>query len=188
MHQTLRDILTTNPIVPVYTPHSVEETVATAKRLVAEGTKCIEITLRTDAAMDAIKAVKAEQENGLDIVLGVGTISNATTVKQLKKIGVDFGVSPGLTKNILKAALKHNFPLLPGIATPSELLTGLEYGFETFKLFPANAINSKALLKAFNATYPHVRFCPTGGVNAENKDEFLAMPNVIAAGGSWVFK
>jgi len=185
MHNKIREILNANPIVPVYTPQSVSETLAAAKNLLTDGINCIEITLRTECALEAIQAVK---DSDIDIALGVGTVRDSEMVATLKEIGVDFAVSPGLTSKILSAAVQHNLPLLPGIATPSELLTGIEYGFETFKMFPANAIDSKALLKAFNATYPNVRFCPTGGVNSDNVSSFLNLENVIAVGGSWVFK
>lgn len=184
MHKTIRDILSNNPIIPVYTPHNVEDTLNAARKLLMDGIHCIEITLRTECALSAIQALK---ESDIDICIGVGTIRNASRIKPLKDIGVNFGVSPGQTKNILKASIKHEFPLLPGIATPSELLFGLENGFDTFKLFPANAINAKALLKAFNATFPEVRFCPTGGINQTNMNDYLDMQNVLAVGGSWVF-
>lgn len=179
----IADILENNPIIPVVTPLSVDSTVKVAQALVDGGVNVIEITLRTDCALEAIQAVK---DSGINIVLGVGTIINGAMIRQLNDMGVDFGVSPGLTNGILQTAKELNFNLLPGIATPSELIKGMSYGFERFKIFPANAIDSKGLLKAFSATFPDIRFCPTGGVSLKNKDEFLSLSNVVAVGGSWL--
>lgn len=183
MSKTIASILDDNPVIPVVTPLSVESTVKVAHALVNGGINSIEITLRTKCAIDAIKAVKA---SGIPITLGVGTIIDGNMIRKLKDIGVDFGVSPGLTDDMLRTAKDIEFNLLPGIATPSELIQGLGYGLNCFKLFPANAINSHALLKAFNATFPGIKFCPTGGVNPENIESFLSQPNVAAVGGSWL--
>ncbi len=183
MKQTLASILNANPVVPVVTPLSVESTVKVARALVAGGVNTIEITLRTDCALDAIQAVK---DSDIDITLGVGTIINGAMIHTLNDIGVDFGVSPGLTNGILQTAKKTNFNLLAGVATPSELIKGMSYGFKYFKIFPANAIDSKGLLKAFNATFPGIKFCPTGGVSADSFNDYLSLPNVVCVGGSWL--
>ena len=183
MKQTLASILNANPVVPVVTPLSVESTVKVARALVAGGVNTIEITLRTDCALDAIQAVK---DSDIDITLGVGTIINGAMIHTLNDIGVDFGVSPGLTNGILQTAKKTNFNLLAGVATPSELIKGMSYGFKYFKIFPANAIDSKGLLKAFNATFPGIKFCPTGGVSGDSFNDYLSLPNVVCVGGSWL--
>ena len=183
MKQTLASILNANPVVPVVTPLSVESTVKVARALVAGGVNTIEITLRTDCALDAIQAVK---DSDIDITLGVGTIINGAMIHTLNDIGVDFGVSPGLTNGILQTAKKTNFNLLAGVATPSELIKGMSYGFKYFKIFPANAIDSKGLLKAFNATFSGIKFCPTGGVSADSFNDYLSLPNVVCVGGSWL--
>ena len=180
---SIANILDQNNIIPVVTPLSVESTVKVARALVAGGVNTIEITLRTDCALDAIQAVK---DSDIDIVLGVGTIINGKMIHTLNEIGVDFGVSPGLTNGILQTAKNTNFNILPGVATPSELIKGMSYGFDRFKIFPANAIDSKGLLKAFNATFPGIRFCPTGGVSRDTMNDYLSLPNVVAVGGSWL--
>ncbi|NNC97599.1 MAG: bifunctional 4-hydroxy-2-oxoglutarate aldolase/2-dehydro-3-deoxy-phosphogluconate aldolase [Gammaproteobacteria bacterium] len=180
---TLQKILGSNPIIPVVTPLSVDSTVKVAEALVAGGINTIEITLRTDCALEAIQAVK---DSDIDITLGVGTIINGKTIHILDEIGVDFGVSPGLTNGILQTAKQLDFNILPGVATPSELIKGMSYGFKHFKIFPANAIDSKALLKAFNATFPGIQFCPTGGVSVDSMNDYLQLPNVICVGGSWL--
>ena len=183
MKKTLSEILNANPVVPVVTPLSVESTVKVAQALVAGGVNTIEITLRTDCALEAIQAVK---DSDIDIVLGVGTIINGKMIHTLNEIGIDFGVSPGLTNGILQTAKQTKFNILPGVATPSELIKGMSYGFKHFKIFPANAIDSKGLLKAFNATFPGIQFCPTGGVSADSFNDYLSLPNVVCVGGSWL--
>lgn len=181
--KTLAEILNANPVVPVVTPLSVDSTVKVAEALVAGGINTIEITLRTDCALEAIQAIK---DSDIEITLGVGTIINGAMIHTLNEIGVDFGVSPGLTNGILQTAKQTNFNILAGVATASELIKGLSYGFKHFKIFPANAIDSKSLLKAFNATFPGIQFCPTGGVSLDTMNDYLVLPNVVCVGGSWL--
>ncbi len=181
--KTLAEILNANPVIPVVTPLSVESTLKVAEALVAGGINTIEITLRTDCALEAIQAIK---DSDIEITLGVGTIINGAMIHTLNEIGVDFGVSPGLTNGILQTAKQTNFNILAGVATASELIKGLSYGFKHFKIFPANAIDSKSLLKAFNATFPGIQFCPTGGVSLDTMNDYLSLPNVICVGGSWL--
>jgi len=175
--------LTALKIVPVVTPYTVESTVAMTKAMMAGGINSVEITLRTGCAWEAIAAVQALD---LPIKVGVGTITNAELFLKAADLNVDFAVSPGVTTGLLDVARESQLQLLPGIASASELMLGLEYGIETFKLFPAMAINAPALLSAFAGPFPDVKFCPTGGINAENASAILAMPNVVCVGGSWM--
>ena len=170
-------------IVPVVTPYDVESTVEMSKAMVAGGIGSVEITLRTECAWDAIQAVK---DLDLPLQVGVGTITNAELFAKAEAMALAFAVSPGITTSLLKRAQGSSMPLLPGIATASELMQGLEFGIETFKLFPAMAINAPALLSSFAGPFPDVMFCPTGGVNSENAGALLARPNVVCVGGSWM--
>jgi len=170
-------------IVPVVTAYSVEKTVEVTRALVAGGINSVEITLRTDCALDAIKAV---QDSDIDVIVGVGTVTTPELVEKVAALNVDFAVSPGITASVLDAARDTQLKLLPGVATTSELMFGMEYGYECFKLFPASVINALGLLKAFNSVFPGVTFCPTGGVSEKNAREHLDRPNVGCVGGSWM--
>jgi len=170
-------------VIPVITPVSAQNTVELAKALIAGGVNAIEITLRTESAIDSIIAVK---ESGLAIKLGVGTITSSELVQTVSDIGIDFGVSPGLTPAVLAAAKKTNLPLLPGVTSPSEIMLGMEHGLHAFKLFPAAAVNGINLLKSLHGPFPDIKFCPTGGINLSNSLEYINLPNVICIGGSWM--
>jgi len=175
--------LTQYKVLPVVTPYTVEGTIDLAKALAAGGIKAIEVTLRTEAAIEALEAVK---NANIDIEVGVGTLTSADDVEKAAKIGVEFGVSPGVTPRILDAAKETGLRLLPGVSGPSDILLGFEYGLEVFKLFPAGAINGPKMLKALHGPFPDIKFCPTGGVSPENAGDYLSMPNVICVGGSWM--
>jgi 2-dehydro-3-deoxyphosphogluconate aldolase / (4S)-4-hydroxy-2-oxoglutarate aldolase len=170
-------------ILPVVTAHSVEGTVALARTLVTAGIPAIEITCRTACAIDAIKAVK---DADIDILLGVGTVTNTQILEQVANIGVDFVVSPGVTSSLLQSSIDNDLPLLPGVSSASEVILCMDYGLKHMKLFPAVPIGGLQLLKAFSGPFPEVRFCPTGGINISNFQDFLQMPNVFCIGGSWM--
>jgi 2-dehydro-3-deoxyphosphogluconate aldolase/(4S)-4-hydroxy-2-oxoglutarate aldolase len=180
---TIESILDGIKVIPVIAPTSAQNTVELAKALIAGGVNAIEITLRTHAAIDSIIAVK---ESDLDIRLGVGTITSSKLVHTVSEIGVDFGVSPGLTPSVLEAAEETNLPLLPGVTSPSEIMLGMEHGHHVFKLYPAVAINGVNLLKSLHGPFPNVSFCPTGGINLSNSLDYINLPNVICIGGSWM--
>jgi 2-dehydro-3-deoxyphosphogluconate aldolase / (4S)-4-hydroxy-2-oxoglutarate aldolase len=179
----LKEKLKNIQLVPVVTPYSVEGTVELAKTLIAGGVNAIEITLRTDLAMEATQAVK---DSGVDIVLGVGTLTSVQDVKNVAALGVDFAVSPGLTPAILNAAKEYDLDLLPGISSASDILLGMEYGYDFFKVFPAEAVNAYELIKSFQSVFPNANFCPTGGINLSNINKYLALPSILCAGGSWI--
>ncbi len=177
-----RDICDLAPVIPVITVKDAAHAAPLAKALVAGGLPALEVTLRTPAALDAIRAM-VDIEGG---VVGAGTLLTAQDVKKAKAAGARFGVSPGFTPELLDAAEGEGLPLLPGAATPSEVMALLARGYETLKFFPAGAAGGPAMLKGMGAPLAAVRFCPTGGISASNAHEYLSLPNVLCVGGSWV--
>lgn len=154
-----------------------------AEALYKGGVKAVEVTLRTPVALDCIKAIKAECPH---IIVGAGTIVNELNVEQVADAGVDFAVSPGMTVSLIKKSKEYGVKLLPGVATCSEVLLGMEHGLSCFKLFPATAVGGLPLLKSINGPLPQVTFCPTGGLTIDDFDQYLALPNVACVGGSWL--
>jgi 2-dehydro-3-deoxyphosphogluconate aldolase/(4S)-4-hydroxy-2-oxoglutarate aldolase len=182
MSRTAREICQLAAVIPVL----VVKTLATAKplaqALVAGGLPALEVTLRTPVALDVIRAM-SEIEGG---VVGAGTLLSPQDVKNAKAAGAQFGVSPGITDNLLKAAQDYDLALLPGAATASEVMYLLEQGYDTLKLFPAEAVGGINLLKSLGAPLPQTKFCPTGGINLNLAPHYLALSNVLCVGGSWV--
>ncbi len=170
------------PIVPVLVLDDAADAIPLAQALVAGGLPALEVTLRTPAALDAIRAM-ASVPGG---VVGAGTLLTPQDVKAAKQAGAKFGVSPGATAQLLAACMEHDLPLLPGAATATEAMRLLEQGYTIQKFFPAEAAGGAAAIKAIGAPIPQVRFCPTGGVTLQNAPAYLALPNTICAGGSWV--
>lgn len=169
--------------MPIVTVHSVDDAVPLSQTLIENGIPCIEITCRTPCAIDAMQAIKESQ---IDILLGAGTVTNARMLEQVVAVGVDFVVSPGITPSLLEAAADKQIPILPGVSSASEVMLCMDYGLRYMKLFPATHINAIALLKSLYAPLPDAEFCPTGGVNTGNLQEFMQLPNVFCAGGSWI--
>jgi len=170
-------------VMPVVVIDRVEDAVPITNALKAGGIKAVEVTLRTPAALDAIRAIKAECE---DVLVGVGTVINHQNLKDIAQIGVDFAVSPGFTPNLLKQSQDLGVDLLPGVTSPSEVMTGMEMGLSCFKLFPAVAVGGLPLLKSMGGPLPQVSFCPTGGLKIDTFTDFLALPNVACVGGTWL--
>lgn len=177
---TLEDILGLAPVVPVLIIEDAADAVPLARALVDGGLKALEVTLRTPAAHEAIRRIAGEVEGA---VVGAGTVTSAAARAACARDGARFAVSPGL---IGAEGLDGPIPLLPGIATATELMDGLERGFTAFKLFPASVIGGPALARAFASPFPQATFCPTGGIDAANAGTYLAEPNVACVGGSWV--
>ena len=121
-----------------------------------------------------------------DAIVGAGTVTNITQLTQVQTAGAQFAISPGATPALLEAGKGADIPLIPGIATVSELMMGIEYGYDRFKLFPAEAVGGVKLLKSIHGPFPDIRFCPTGGINESNYQDYLALPNVSCVGGSWI--
>ncbi|HEV7778413.1 MAG TPA: bifunctional 4-hydroxy-2-oxoglutarate aldolase/2-dehydro-3-deoxy-phosphogluconate aldolase [Luteibacter sp.] len=171
------------PVVPVVIIEDAAHAVAMARALVAGGIPAIEVTLRTPAALDAVRAIAAEVEGA---VVGVGTVLTARDLEAALKAGARFAVSPGSSPRLLDAADDSELPLLPGAATSSEAMALLERGYRFQKCFPAVPVGGAKLIGAWASPLPQIRFCPTGGVSLANALEFLALPNVICVGGSWL--
>jgi 2-dehydro-3-deoxyphosphogluconate aldolase/(4S)-4-hydroxy-2-oxoglutarate aldolase len=170
-------------VIPVLTIERVEHAVPLARALVAGGVKTLEVTLRTDAAVAAAKGIIAEVP---EAIVGIGTILNASDLDRARALGAKFGISPGATPDLLKAAAAGDLPFAPGIATASELMQALAAGFDLVKFFPAEQAGGIKGLRALGGPFPKVRFCPTGGVGEANAASWLAEPNVLCVGGSWL--
>lgn len=170
-------------VLPVITAIDVTSTVALAQALCRGGMKAVEITLRTPAALDSIKAVVAEVP---DMLVAAGTVTNIAELHSSLEAGARMVVSPGSTPQLLRAARDAEVDFVPGVATASEVMRGLDEGYQCFKLFPAVAAGGLNLLKSLAGPFPEVKFCPTGGLNPSNFREYLALPNVVCCGGSWM--
>ena len=170
------------PVIPVLTIDRVEDAQPLARALIAGGLPALEITLRTDAALEAIAAI-AEVEGAM---VGVGTLLTPAQVQDAKAAGAIFGVSPGATPSLIAAALKFDLPLLPGAATATEAMRLLEQGFTFQKFFPAEAAGGALALGSMLGPLPQITFCPTGGVTLQNAKTYLALPNTLCVGSSWI--
>ena len=179
----LADQLAAARVLPVITAHDVESTVTLATTLHRAGMTCIEITLRTEAGLASVQAVKSALPQ---LLVAAGTVTCAEHVEQAKDAGADLCLSPGISTFVLSAAAAADMPFVPGVATASEIMLGLAHNIEIFKLFPAVPLGGIALLKSFSGPFPDVRFCPTGGLGPDNYREFFELPNVLCCGGSWM--
>ena len=181
--QALISILKLQPVVPVLVIKDLAHAVPLARALVAGGLRAIEITLRTPVALQAIRAVADEVE---DAVPGAGTVLTAKQYHQAVEAGSQFIVSPGTTLELLDVARKSPVPLLPGAATPSEVMALREEGYEVLKFCPAEQAGGAAYLKSLSSPLAGMLFCPTGGITPDNARDYLSLPNVVCVGGSWV--
>ncbi|MES5482717.1 bifunctional 4-hydroxy-2-oxoglutarate aldolase/2-dehydro-3-deoxy-phosphogluconate aldolase [Bradyrhizobium sp. INPA03-11B] len=170
-------------VIPVLTIERLADAVPLARALVAGGVRTLEVTLRTAVAVDAAKAIIAEVP---DAVVGIGTILNTDDLARAEALGAKFGISPGATPELLKAVAASRLPFAPGIATASELMQALAHGFDVVKFFPAEQAGGIKALRALAGPFPNVRVCPTGGIGEANAATWLAEPNVLAVGGSWL--
>ena len=170
-------------VIPVLTIERLEDAVPLARALVAGGVRVLEVTLRTPVAMPAAQAIIS---NVPEAVVGIGTILNADDLARAEALGAVFGISPGATPDLLKAAAASALPFAPGIATASELMQALAHGFNLAKFFPAEQSGGIKALRALAGPFPDAQFCPTGGIGEANAVAWLAEPNVFAVGGSWV--
>lgn len=180
--QRAKEICNLAPVVPVLVVDDVSKASQLASALVRGGLPALEVTLRTDCALDVIKEMSAV-EGG---VVGAGTLLTPRDVENAKAAGATFGVSPGATDEILDACEANNLPLLPGAATSSEVMRLLARGYTVQKFFPAEANGGVPALKAIGAPIPQVKFCPTGGVSLANAPDYLGLSNTLCVGGSWV--
>jgi 2-dehydro-3-deoxyphosphogluconate aldolase/(4S)-4-hydroxy-2-oxoglutarate aldolase len=181
--EKLLSLLDGQPVIPVLRIADAAHAVPLARALARGGLPVIEITLRTPAALEAIRRVIAEVE---EAVVGAGTILNAAQFEEAAGAGAKFIVSPGLTGELLAAAEASPVPLLPGTITPGEIMTAREAGLDFLKFFPAEQAGGASFLKALASPIADVKFCPTGGVGVGNAGDYLSLPNVVCVGGSWV--
>lgn len=170
------------PVVPVLVVRDLARAEGLARALVAGGLPALEVTLRTPAALEAIR-VMAAVEGG---VVGAGTLLTPADVRAAKAAGARFGVSPGATPALVQACIDEGLPLLPGAATASEAMVLLEQGYDMLKLFPAEAVGGRNLLKSLGGPLPQISFCPTGGITEATAPDYLALKNVVCVGGSWI--
>jgi len=170
-------------VIPVIAIERLADAVPLARALVAGGVRVLEVTLRTAVAMEAAKAIMAEVP---EAIVGIGTTLNADDLARAQALGVHFGISPGVTPELLRAAAASSLPFAPGIATASELMQALAHGFDMVKFFPAEQAGGIKALRALAGPFADARFCPTGGIGEANAAEWLSEPNVVAVGGSWL--
>ncbi|MBO4122911.1 bifunctional 4-hydroxy-2-oxoglutarate aldolase/2-dehydro-3-deoxy-phosphogluconate aldolase [Cupriavidus gilardii] len=180
---SLIDRLAGVPVIPVLEFQSVDEALRVSEALVAGGLPVLEITLRTPVAIEAMRAVSAALPQA---VVGAGTVLDVAQLHAVRDAGAQFAVSPGLTPRLAEGARDGGISLLPGVATASEAMAALEAGFTFLKFFPAEAAGGMPMLKSLNGPLPRLRFCPTGGIDAARAPAYLALPNVVCVGGSWV--
>jgi len=180
---TTAQLLARDPVIPVVVLDDAEQAVPLSRALLAGGLRTIELTLRTSAALPAIAQIAADVP---DMIVGAGTITNASQVDAARAAGARFLVSPGATPALLDAMSASGLPFLAGVATPSDVLALLERDITCAKLFPAAAGGGIAMAHALGGPFPHVRLCPTGGIDANSAADWLALPNVACVGGSWL--
>ena len=181
--EALQPIVKSVPVIPVVVLEDATAAVPLARALLAGGLRVVEITLRTGAALDAIAAIAGEVEGA---IVGAGTVLSKGQFVASEKAGARFMVSPGTSPDVLAAAHDSTVPLMPGAATPSEVMTLMDEGYTIQKFFPAGPAGGIAYLKALASPLPAISFCPTGGIGAANAAEYLALSNVVCVGGSWV--
>lgn len=177
------EVMGAGPVVPVIVIKELDHAVPLARALLAGGISVLEITLRTPIALDAIRRVASEVPEAM---VGAGTVLTAEQLRAVEGAGGLFAISPGLTPSLLAAANGGSIPLIPGIATVSELMTGMEQGYSHFKFFPAEAAGGVKTLKAVSGVFPQAVFCPTGGVTPDNYRDYLRLDSVRCVGGSWL--
>jgi 2-dehydro-3-deoxyphosphogluconate aldolase/(4S)-4-hydroxy-2-oxoglutarate aldolase len=182
----IETILKNNSVIPVATINNAVELETILSKIQAAGIHCIEITLRTEYALEAIKELKSRNIPGFYV--GVGTVIRPEQVEQVKALEVDFIVSPGLTEKLSVALAASGIPYIPGVSTVSEIMLGIEENCAFFKFFPANLSGGIEALKAYGQLFPQVKFCPTGGITKATYMDYLNEKNILSVGGSWMLK
>ncbi|GAA7746832.1 bifunctional 4-hydroxy-2-oxoglutarate aldolase/2-dehydro-3-deoxy-phosphogluconate aldolase [Helicobacter pylori] len=183
MQDKIIEILQISPIVPVVVIENIKDAVPLAQSLIEGGIPIIEVTLRSSCALEAIELIA---KNVPKMRVGAGTILNPTQLEQAQNRGAEFLISPGLTIKLLEHAKKKDMPLIPGVSSSSEVMQALELGYNALKFFPAEYCGGVKLLNAFNGPFKGVKFCPTGGISADNMRSYLNLENVLCVGGSWL--
>jgi 2-dehydro-3-deoxyphosphogluconate aldolase / (4S)-4-hydroxy-2-oxoglutarate aldolase len=180
---SLQDVIDAASVIPVLAIKHLEDAVPLAKALANGGLRVIELTLRTDIALEAMKAM---QDAAPELIIGMGTIRTPQQARASAQAGAAFLVSPGLTRELGEAMLATSLPCLPGVATAGEAMAAVEQGFEVLKFFPAEPAGGIAYLKALEGPLPDIRFCPTGSIDRDKAPDYLALSNVVCVGGSWI--
>ncbi|GAA6954011.1 bifunctional 4-hydroxy-2-oxoglutarate aldolase/2-dehydro-3-deoxy-phosphogluconate aldolase [Helicobacter pylori] len=183
MQDRIIEVLQISPIVPVVVIENIKDAVPLAQSLIEGGIHIIEVTLRSSCALEAIELIA---KNVPKMRVGAGTILNPTQLEQAQNRGAEFLISPGLTIKLLEYAKKKDMPLIPGVSSSSEVMQALELGYSALKFFPAEYCGGVKLLNAFNGPFKGVKFCPTGGISADNMHSYLNLENVLCVGGSWL--
>ncbi|GAA9041845.1 bifunctional 4-hydroxy-2-oxoglutarate aldolase/2-dehydro-3-deoxy-phosphogluconate aldolase [Helicobacter pylori] len=183
MQDKIIEVLQISPIVPVVVIEDIKDAVPLAQSLIEGGIQIIEVTLRSNCALEAIELVA---KNVPKMRVGAGTILNPTQLEQAQNRGAEFLISPGLTIKLLEYAKKKDMPLIPGVSSSSEVMQALELGYSALKFFPAEYCGGVKLLNAFNGPFKGVKFCPTGGISIDNMRSYLNLENVLCVGGSWL--
>ncbi|GAA9322092.1 bifunctional 4-hydroxy-2-oxoglutarate aldolase/2-dehydro-3-deoxy-phosphogluconate aldolase [Helicobacter pylori] len=183
MQDKIIEVLQISPIVPVVVIEDIKDAVPLAQSLIEGGIHIIEVTLRSSCALEAIELIA---KNVPKMRVGAGTILNPTQLEQAQNRGAEFLISPGLTITLLEHAKKKDMPLIPGVSSSSEVMQALELGYHALKFFPAEYCGGVKLLNAFNGPFKGVKFCPTGGISADNMRSYLNLENVLCVGGSWL--
>ncbi|MFP6263524.1 bifunctional 4-hydroxy-2-oxoglutarate aldolase/2-dehydro-3-deoxy-phosphogluconate aldolase [Helicobacter pylori] len=183
MQDKIIEVLQISPIVPVVVIENIKDAVPLAQSLIEGGIPIIEVTLRSSCALEAIELIA---KNVPKMRVGAGTILNLTQLEQAQNRGAEFLISPGLTPSLLEHAKKKDMPLIPGVSSSSEVMQALELGYNALKFFPAEYCGGVKLLNAFNGPFKGVKFCPTGGISADNMRSYLNLENVLCVGGSWL--
>ncbi|WP_367709851.1 bifunctional 4-hydroxy-2-oxoglutarate aldolase/2-dehydro-3-deoxy-phosphogluconate aldolase [Helicobacter pylori] len=183
MQDKIIEVLQISPIVPVVVVEDIKDAVPLAQSLIEGGIPIIEVTLRSSCALEAIELIA---KNVPKMCVGAGTILNLTQLEQAQNRGAEFLISPGLTIKLLEHAKKKTMPLIPGVSSSSEVMQALELGYSALKFFPAEYCGGVKLLNAFNGPFKGVKFCPTGGISADNMRSYLNLENVLCVGGSWL--
>ncbi len=183
MQDKIIEVLQISPIIPVVVIESIKDAVPLAQSLIEGGIHIIEVTLRSSCALEAIELIA---KNVPKMHVGVGTILNPIQLEQAQNRGAEFLISPGLTIKLLEYAKKKDMPLIPGVSSSSEVMQALELGYNALKFFPAEYCGGVKLLNAFNGPFKGVKFCPTGGISADNMHSYLNLENVLCVGGSWL--
>ena len=176
-------LFNTGPIVPVLVINELEHALPIAESLVEAGVKVLEVTLRTPVALDAISIIAKHIP---EAIVGSGTVTNREMLQNSYDAGATFAISPGLTKDLLKAGNKSDIALIPGISSISELMDAIDYGYDHLKFFPAEASGGVKAIQSIGGPFPDIKFCPTGGINLNNVNDYLALNNVACCGGSWL--
>ena len=183
MTKKIDDIFHNIPVIPVLSLNNFDDSIGVAKALINGGLNVLEVTLRTDYGLQAIRELKQAFP---EAIIGAGTVKTPAQFESAVEAGADFILSPGHTMELLKLASESDIPTIPGISTPSEAMLAMEFGFNRLKFFPAEALGGVNFLRSLGGPFPQFKFCPTGGITINNASQYLSLSNVFCVGGTWL--